>query len=192
MPKLNYNIGYNIGSKIGNNIESNMLKMFDKFIIYTDGACINNGRKNAKCSIGIHFSNKNKYKINDVSEILKVPTSTNNIAELTAIKTSLELVKAHNIDTPIYLYSDSEYSLNVLEKWYPTWTDTQKKTKKNIPLIDKTYKLYKELNPTMTHVRSHTGNTDEHSLGNDKADKLATGALKKFENKTEDISKYFQ
>ena len=62
MPKLNYNIGYNIGSKVGYNIESNMINMFDKFIIYTDGACINNGRKNAKCSIGIHFSNKNKYK----------------------------------------------------------------------------------------------------------------------------------
>ena len=62
MSKLNYNIGYNIGSKVGYNIESNMIKMFDKFIIYTDGACINNGKKNAKCSIGIHFSNKNKYK----------------------------------------------------------------------------------------------------------------------------------
>ena len=184
MPKLNYNVGYNIGS--------NMYNMFEKFTIYTDGACINNGRKNAKCSIGIYFSNKNKYKINDVSEILKVSTSTNNVAELTAIKTSLELVKAHNIDIPIYLYTDSEYSLNVLEKWYPKWTDKQKNTKKNIPLIDETYKLYKELNPIMTHVRSHTGNTDEHSLGNEKADKLATDALNKFENKTGDISKYFQ
>ena len=37
MSKLNYNMGYNMGYKIGNNIESNMLKMFDKFIIYTDG-----------------------------------------------------------------------------------------------------------------------------------------------------------
>jgi len=182
MSILNYNVGYNIEYNIG----SNMYNMFEKFIIYTDGACINNGRKNAKCSIGIHFSNKNKYKINDVSEILKVPTSTNNIAELTAIKTSLELVKSHNIDIPIYLYTDSEYSLNVLEKWYPTWWVEQ-----NFPLIDETYKLYKELNPIMTHVRSHTGNTDEHSLGNEIADKLATDVLNKFENKTGDILKYF-
>ena len=91
-----------------------------------------------------------------------------------------------NVDT------NRKYSINVITKWYPKWTDKQKNTKKNIPLIDETYKLYKELNPTMTHVRSHTGNTDEHSLGNEKADKLATDALDKFENKTEDILKYFQ
>ena len=30
------------------------------FTIYTDGACSNNGRKGAKCSIGIHFSENNE------------------------------------------------------------------------------------------------------------------------------------
>ena len=29
------------------------------FKIYTDGACVNNGKPNARCSIGIHFSNNN-------------------------------------------------------------------------------------------------------------------------------------
>ena len=58
---------------------------YDKFIVYTDGACRNNGKHNALSSIGIYFSNHNLYKIENVSEFLKGSSHTNNISELTAI-----------------------------------------------------------------------------------------------------------
>ena len=166
-----------------------------KFLIYTDGACTNKvylyGKNYAKCSIGIHFSLKNSPRLDDVSEALNVPKHTNNVAELTAIREALKLVKNNEVKMPVHLYTDSEYSLNVLTKWYPNWTEKKKKTKKNIPLIEETYKLCNEVNPFMFHIRAHTDNTDEHSLGNAIADKLATNAFNKFENKTEDISKHF-
>ena len=40
----------------------------DSFIIYTDGACSNNGSLKAKAGIGVHFSHRNKIKVNDISE----------------------------------------------------------------------------------------------------------------------------
>ena len=40
-------------------------------------------------------------------------------------------------------------------------------------------------------IKAHTNKQDEHSLGNDLADKLATDALK-FENGNDGILKYFQ
>ena len=100
------------------------------FNIYTDGACTNNGRKGAKCSIGIHFPENNEIKLEDISRVLKVPKPTNNVAELTAILESMKKVKGI-VYTPICIYTDSEYSLNVLTKWYPKWTEKDKKSKKS-------------------------------------------------------------
>ena len=165
---------------------------YDKFIVYTDGACRNNGKHNALSSIGIYFSNRNLHKIDNISEVLKLSKHTNNIAELTAINKSLTLIKQNDIKLPVHLYTDSEYSLNVLTKWYPNWTEKQKKTKKNIPLIKDTYDLCMDVNPKIHHIKAHTNLEDEHSLGNAIADQLANDALDKFENENIGILKYFQ
>ena len=95
---------------------------YDKFVVYTDGACRNNGKHNALSSIGIYFSNHNLYKIDNVSEVLKGSSHTNNIAELTAINKSLSLIKEHDIKLPIHLYTDSKSSMNILTKDSPTPT----------------------------------------------------------------------
>ena len=163
-----------------------------KFIVYTDGACRNNGKASAISSIGIYFSTKNINKVDNVSEVIKGSKHTNNIAELTAINQSLSLIKENNIKLPIHLYTDSEYSLNVLTKWYPKWTDKDKQTKKNIPLIKDTFELYMNVNQEIYHVKAHTNLDDEHSLGNAIADQLANDALDKFENNNIGIMKYFQ
>ena len=164
---------------------------YDNFVVYTDGACRNNGKHNALSSIGIYFSNHNLYKIENVSKVLKGSSHTNNIAELTAINKSLSLIKEHDIKLPIHLYTDSKYSMNILTKWYPKWTDKDKQSKKNIPLIENTYELYNEIKPNISHVRSHTNLDDEHSLGNAIADQFANDALDKFENNNIGILKYF-
>ena len=167
------------------------------FKVYTDGACINNGYPNAKCSIGIHFSPNNFILLNDVSEYLNVDKASNNVAELTAIKKSLEIIKENKIISPITIYTDSMYSKNCIEKWYPSWVKKNiLHTKKNSELIKELYDLYSSLNEhnaiKLNYIKAHTGLQDEDSIGNEIADKLATEALNKFELKPNDIRKYFQ
>ena len=146
------------------------------FIIYTDGACRNNGKKNMPGGIGIHFSHKNIMKMDDISEKLEIESSTNNIAELMAIKRAMELTKEiYNVK----IYTDSTYSINVITKWYDMWID--KGTigeKKNIDIIKPICDMYKEKKVDLIHVKAHTGNLDEHSIGNMIADRLATESLK--------------
>ena len=50
----------------------------NNIVVYTDGACSNNGKKNAKCSIGIHFSDNNTIKTLEKSRVfLFIFVSTN-------------------------------------------------------------------------------------------------------------------
>ena len=52
--------------------------------------------------IGIHFSNRNTYKFDDISQELYVKHPTNNVAELTAILTAINRVKHTNNKIIIY------------------------------------------------------------------------------------------
>ena len=166
------------------------------FKVYTDGACTNNGYPNAKCAIGIHFPETNFKQIPDVSKFLDVPKASNNVAELTAIKEALEIIRKHNILSQVNLYTDSMYSKNTIEKWYPSWVKQNiVHKKKNSELITELYKVYSAVNEhnniNLVYIKAHTGFQDEDSIGNSIADELATKALK-FENKTNDIKKYFK
>lgn len=152
----------------------------DKFIIYTDGACPDNGSDKARSSIGIHFSDKNELKINDISEKLHDINHSNNIAELMAIYKSLTIIQSNQIKIPIYIYTDSSYCEKILNEWYEKWIrNNLLDGKKNIDLIKKTYDIFKSLNNvSIMKVKGHSKNTDEHSYGNYIADKLARNALK--------------
>ena len=166
------------------------------FKIYTDGACINNGKHNAKCSIGIHFSNNNTFKIQDISKALKVPKHSNNIAELTAIQEALKSYDNTDLMIPLQIYSDSKYSINCITKWYPSWVEKNcVNDKQNVKLIKEIYDKYTHMklkyNVDLIYIKAHTGFNDEHSIGNSIADRLATDALKKFDNKPMDIRKFF-
>ena len=153
----------------------------DKFIVYTDGACPNNGNSKARSSIGIHFSEKNSVKIVDVGSALNLTKHSNNYAEMSAIYESLRLIKEKDIKLPIELYTDSTYCRSILLEWYEKWVRNDLlHNKKNISIIQKTYDIYKEFdNLKIIHVPAHTRNTDEHSYGNSIADQLARNALKK-------------
>ncbi len=152
----------------------------DKFIIYTDGSCPNNGTNKARASIGIHFSEKNPIKLGDVSKELHISNPSNNVAELMAIYESLLLVKKNNINIPIQLYTDSSYCRSILLEWYETWIKTNTlKDKKNIDLIKKTHSIYKTIKDiNIFYVKGHSKNTDEHSHGNRIADRLARSIFK--------------
>jgi len=151
----------------------------DTIIIYTDGACINNGSKLAKAGIGIHFSKRNKIKFDDVSESLEATDEnkvTNQRAELYAILKALRITK--EITNHIIIFTDSEYSINCVMRWFASWVSRNiVDEKKNVDLIRPIHQYYRATNFEFRHIRSHTGLQDEHSLGNEMADKLATQCI---------------
>ena len=61
--------------------------------IYTDGSCINNGKKNAKAGIGVYFGKDDK---RNISKRIK-GKQTNNIAELKAILKAIKILKKKTI-----------------------------------------------------------------------------------------------
>ena len=155
--------------------------------VYTDGSCINNGKPNARAGIGIYLG---KNDSRNISNELKGETLSNNVAELVAIITVFSILKKEIKDNlELNIYSDSEYSINSISKWYPNWCKNNNlEGKKNIELIEKAYKLFKKYkNVNLYYIKAHTNLKDEHSIGNNMADILAGEAIgiKKFKyNKT--------
>ena len=150
----------------------------DTFIIYTDGACSNNGQRNPKAGLGIHFSLKNKLKLDDISLKLNIDRPTNNKAELLAIEKALEICIKNNIKDKIIIFTDSQYSLQCITLWYPDWVKKNNtKNKKNIDILRRIDQRMNMVNVKFEHIRAHTGLEDEHSVGNRIADQLATSCI---------------
>lgn len=150
----------------------------DHIIVYTDGGCVNNGKKNAKAGYGIYFGP------NDVRNVSKriIGKQTNNVAEITAIIEAILLLKP-DIDKNItvHLFTDSEYSIKCCYKYGEkleknNWTS--KYPIPNIHLVKKAYYLCKlHKNVKIHFVKAHTGNQDRNSIGNFHADRLANEAI---------------
>ena len=146
------------------------------FYVYTDGACSNNGKENANAGIGIYFQD------NDPRNVSKRITGkqTNNRAELLAIIVAyFPIEKDIHAGKTIVIGTDSEYAI----RCFTTYGEKCAKQcwRKDIPnkeLVQQGYELFKDT-PTVSlmHIRAHTGATDVHSLGNAKADQLATQCL---------------
>tara|TARA_Y100000992_G_scaffold302713_2_gene278752 strand:- start:3898 stop:4350 length:453 start_codon:yes stop_codon:yes gene_type:complete len=146
------------------------------FYVYTDGACSNNGKENANAGIGIYFQD------NDPRNVSKRITGkqTNNRAELLAIIVAyFTIEKDIHAGMTIVIGTDSEYAI----RCFTTYGEKCAKQcwRKDIPnkeLVQQGYELFKDT-PTVSlmHIRAHTGATDVHSLGNAKADQLATQCL---------------
>ena len=92
------------------------------------------------------------------------------------------MIKDNKIEIPIELYTDSMYCRSILIEWYEKWVrNNLLGNKKNLELIKKTYDIYKTINNIdIFHVPGHSKKTDEHSYGNNIADKLARDAFKSF------------
>lgn len=144
--------------------------------IYTDGSCINNGKKNALGGVGVHYSDPN------ISELsFKFDgQSTNNKMELLAIYTAIVNIinKVKNYQQ-IIIFTDSNYSISCLTKFIKGWIKnnwilSNGEPVKNKDLIEKIYLLLQQYdNITFEHINSHTGKQDVHSKGNARADQLA-------------------
>lgn len=158
----------------------------DYIVIYTDGSCI---RKNGEsyAGYGIYIPDKNIKK----SYILD-GKKTNNRGELSAIIDAIEMF-SESRETGLHIYTDSDYSIKIFgetgEKYrlknYKKSGDTEFP---NSDLVRKALLLREDYIIKFTHVNSHTGNTDIHSIGNDIADSLAVkGAVRDYISSIENI-----
>ena len=149
-----------------------------KKYVYTDGACIHNGKKNAKAGIGIFFGVGDK---RNVSERI-TGKQTNNAAELEAILRVFQILEKEIRKGEEYVVmTDSEYAIKCMGSYGYKLALKHWKTDKPIPTFEKVkagFILFQNYpNVTLQHVRAHTGKKDAHSLGNEWADKLATSSI---------------
>jgi ribonuclease HI len=123
--------------------------------IYTDGASSGNP---GPAGIGVVLEFRGQ-----VREISKyIGHTTNNVAELEAIRTGLLELKKKNL--PVVIYTDSSYAHGVLSLGW--------KARKNREIVDAIRKLLGGLKDvTLVKVRGHAGH-----LQNERADQLARTA----------------
>jgi len=150
--------------------------------VYTDGACIDNGKPYARAGYGIWFGEND---LRNTSETYN-GKQTNNIAELLAIIKALTILDTEiKNNEVIHIYSDSRYAIRCCttygEKCYKkNWINPNNKSKPipNLELVQTAY-LYcrNHSNIRFHHVEAHTNRTDKHSVGNDHADRLANEAI---------------
>jgi ribonuclease HI len=152
----------------------------NKIIVFTDGSFIS---KLNKCGYGVLFPNK---EFKNISRKFTHEPLTNQRAELYAIYKAIKRVNDSDINLPIKIFSDSEYSIKSLTIWIKTWKKNNWKSSTGKSVMNQD--IIKDIDELMTthkgriefqHVRAHTGKQDTDSKNNDIVDKLAKdGAFK--------------
>ena len=91
--------------------------------VFTDGSF---RKKYNYCGYGVYFPNN---EIKSYGHEFTIQPLTNQRAELYAIFSALKRIKkyleTHQEITKINIYSDSQYSINCLTKWYIIWNKNE-------------------------------------------------------------------
>jgi ribonuclease HI len=136
----------------------------NKITVYTDGACYNNGKQNAKCRGGVWFG-PNDHR----NRALRVPGNdqSNQIGELAAMITAIKVAPHF---APLEIVTGSTYVINGLMAHLRTWEDLGWINIKNAHFFKKATHLLKQRTAT-THFKWVKGHNGNH--GNDESDALA-------------------
>ena len=115
--------------------------------VYTDGACVDNGKPYARAGYGVYFGEGDK---RNVSESYKGP-QTNNVAELLAIIRALTILKGEILEgVNVKIYSDSKYAIRCCttygEKMSKKGWETKGKDIPNRQLVEVAYNFVKKYN----------------------------------------------
>jgi len=147
--------------------------------IYTDGACSNNGKPDARAGFGVWFGKDDERNISQSFSGIQ----TNNVAELLAIVKALTIMREKiEKGQKIIIHSDSSYSIRCCTTYGEKCEKKGWKKKggpiPNLEIVQTAYGFCKKYrNIKFEHVKAHTGLKDEHSIGNDNADRLANLAI---------------
>ena len=87
-------------------------------VVFTDGACPNNGYNAQKGGIGVYFGDNDP---RNISECVYGNHVTNNHMELLAIQRALEYFIRQDLDKEMIIYTDSMYCINCLTLWRKGW-----------------------------------------------------------------------
>ncbi|XP_063922967.1 ribonuclease H1-like isoform X2 [Zophobas morio] len=137
--------------------------------VYTDGACENNGKPNAKAGIGVWFQEDHPLNISKPVD----GKATNNNAEIQACIHAVQVAKDCGIDK-VEIITDSQFTINAMTNWIKNWKKNNWKLAggkgdvKNKSDFKKLDQLCQGLQIRWVHVRGHTG-----IKGNEMADELA-------------------
>lgn len=154
-----------------------------KVDVYTDGACMKNGQKDAQASWAFYFPEHKS-----LSKSGSVPSEqmqTNQRAELMAI---CEAVKAAEsafslLETDLKIHTDSMYSKNCITSWLPAWVRNNWKTSQGSDvqhrdiIEDISNRLSRFKTFTIIYVRAHTGGSDDESKNNHIVDRMAAAVI---------------
>ena len=138
--------------------------------IYTDGACFNNGKQNARCGAGIWFGENDQRNL-----AIRTPGrhQSNQIGELTATILAIQTTPHF---TPIKIKTDSTYVINGLTKYLLTWENQGWINIKNAKHFKKAAHLLRRRTAT-THFKWVKGHNGEQ--GNEESDALAKEGAQK-------------
>lgn len=131
--------------------------MKNKHTIYTDGSCLNNGKKNNSGGYcGILISENGNETIVKGRE----NNTTNNRMELKAIIESIKCIP--NKSNTIIIYSDSKITVDAINTGLAKWQAKNWKTSAKTPVANQDlWKEYLEVSKnhiiTAQHVKGHSG-----------------------------------
>ncbi|XP_033333264.2 ribonuclease H1-like isoform X2 [Megalopta genalis] len=137
-------------------------------IVYTDGACRSNGRRNAQAGLGVWFGEDHPL---NVSERV-VGRITNINAEIQAVTMAAKKAKEVGVEK-LKIITDSKFLIQCITEWMPKWKKNGWKTVSDNPVTNKDEliemeKALSSLKIAWEHVNGHSG-----IHGNVMADKLA-------------------
>lgn len=134
--------------------------------IYTDGACQPNPGQGGYGAV-LKFDGKIKITSGSIAN------TTNNRAELTAVKEALLMLCGKRNFFNVIIYSDSKYIVDAISKnWIVKWQKNDFKNKKNVDLWKSIIKLL-NMNKTYSFIHIPRNSCKEHAL----ADELAKNGI---------------
>lgn len=150
----------------------------DGFVnVYTDGACSANGTRGAVAGFGVWFNDNHKLNVSQPM----TGVQTNNRAEIQAVIVAIKQAMLAGVKN-LKINTDSQFLINCITKWMPSWKRNGWKTSKNEPVVHREQltqleHLMTNINVCWNHVAGHAG-----IHGNEMADKLARDGCLKHDN----------
>ena len=153
--------------------------------IFTDGACTNNGKRNANAAWGFIVVDNNHRVLNKGSgPIPKSEPQTNQRAELQALLNGL--TAARQYPGFIKIWSDSQYSINCASVWGKSWQrkgwTKQGGVIKHLDLVKQLVSATEQMGHRLEYkwLKGHKGGSAQYEfpwMFNHQVDSLATAAL---------------